>query len=81
MTGKERMKLAFANTGEADRVPVEPGLDFDTLTDLSGLDYWAYEDEGQLRTGTCPSCQNHPLSEEGTAGFRNSRLINATAIL
>ncbi len=46
MSGKERMKKAFANTGEPDRVPIEPGLDFDTLTDLSGLDYWEYAAQG-----------------------------------
>ena len=46
MTGKERMKKAFANNGEPDRVPIEPGLDFDTLTDLSGLDYWKYQEQG-----------------------------------
>ncbi len=46
MTGKERIKKAFANTGEPDRVPIEPGLDFDTLTDLSGLDYWEYAVQG-----------------------------------
>jgi len=46
MTGKERIKKAFANTGEPDRVPIEPGLDFDTLTALSGLDYWKYQEQG-----------------------------------
>ncbi|MDO9465316.1 MAG: uroporphyrinogen decarboxylase family protein [bacterium] len=46
MTAKERIKKAFANNGEPDRVPVEPGLDFDTLTDLSGLDYWEYKEQG-----------------------------------
>lgn len=46
MTGKDRMKIAFANNGEPDRVPVEPGLDFDSLTDLSGLDYWEYKERG-----------------------------------
>ena len=46
MTNKERIKKAFSNTGEPDRVPFEPGLDFDTLTDLSGLDYWEYKDSG-----------------------------------
>jgi len=46
MTGKERIKKAFANTGEPDRVPVEPGLDFDSLTDISGLDYWECQEQG-----------------------------------
>ncbi|MBA7707114.1 hypothetical protein ES703_115979 [subsurface metagenome] len=46
MTGKERIKKAFANNGEPDRVPIESGLDFDTLTDLSGLDYWKYQEQG-----------------------------------
>ena len=45
MTAKERVAKAFANDGEPDRVPVEPGLDFDTLTDLSGLDYWEYGEQ------------------------------------
>jgi hypothetical protein len=52
MTGKDRMKMAFANAGEPDRVPIEPGLDFDTLTDLSGLDYWAYQDQGHTELGS-----------------------------
>jgi hypothetical protein len=47
MTGKERVLKAFSNTGEADRVPFEPGLDFDTLTNLSGLDYWEYSRQGR----------------------------------
>ena len=51
MTGKERVKKAFANTGEPDRVPFEPGLDFDTLTDLSGLDYWDYRGQGRNTLG------------------------------
>ena len=51
MTGKERIRKAFANTGEPDRVPVEPGLDFDTLTDLSGLDYWEYKAQGRTELG------------------------------
>ena len=52
MTGKERMKLAFANAGEPDRVPTEPGLDFDTFPCLSGLDYWAYQDQGHTDLGS-----------------------------
>ncbi|MFC1675968.1 uroporphyrinogen decarboxylase family protein [Planctomycetota bacterium] len=46
MTSKQRIMKAFANSGEPDRVPVEPGLDWDTLTNLSGLDYWEYAREG-----------------------------------
>lgn len=46
MTGKERIVKAFSNTGEPDRVPVEPGIDYDTLVDLSGLDYWHYKEQG-----------------------------------
>ena len=32
-------------------MPVEPGLDFDTLTDLSGLDYWDYKAQGRTELG------------------------------
>jgi uroporphyrinogen decarboxylase len=52
MTGKDRMKMAFANVGEPDRVPFEPGLDFDTFPCLSGLDYWAYQDQGTTDIGS-----------------------------
>ena len=31
MTGKERIIKAFSNSGEPDRVPVEPGIDVVTL--------------------------------------------------
>ncbi|HDY64734.1 MAG TPA: hypothetical protein ENH84_00680 [Phycisphaerae bacterium] len=51
MTSKERYKKAFSNTGTPDRVPFEPGLDFDTTVDLSGLNSWEYEDQGSTSLG------------------------------
>ena len=46
MTGKERILKAFSNTGEPDRVPFEPGIDFDSWPSLLNLDFWEYKEQG-----------------------------------
>lgn len=51
MTGKERLLKAFANDGEPDRVPFQPGLDNVECVSLSGLDYWEYERQGHTMLG------------------------------
>ncbi|MFA5293277.1 MAG: uroporphyrinogen decarboxylase family protein [Phycisphaerae bacterium] len=47
MTNKERFIKAFSGSGEMDRAPFEPGLDYDTVVDLSGLDFWQFSRQGR----------------------------------
>lgn len=57
MTSKERILKAFSNTGQPDRVPFETGMDFDTLTCLSSLDYWEYKEQGRTELSELLSWQ------------------------
>lgn len=51
MTGKQRIIKAFSNSGEPDRVPFEPGTDFDSWPSLLGLDFWEYKEQGHTELG------------------------------
>lgn len=51
MTKKERLLKAFANSGEPDRVPFQPGLDNVECVSLSGLNYREYEQQGHTMLG------------------------------